>query len=221
MSALIDEVIKINAFKTEENSEEIDENDPLWKATLKLTSGDRAKALKLLEDPDALMQYPEIRMVMEAADASEEADWETTADAVPPTAAAPMSEPILHSKASTAATPAVTSPSKAASTTIVDALVDDSLPEEEAVVLEEGDPRQHLNLVFIGHVDAGKSTLSGSLLYLMGKVLWHSIVVMFLGCVGLRVQFGREKNMAISSLFDCLQRQFRTWCMIKFLVTCA
>ena len=27
-----------------------------------------------------------------------------------------------------------------------------------------------MNIVFIGHVDAGKSTLSGSILYLMGKV---------------------------------------------------
>ena len=30
----------------------------------------------------------------------------------------------------------------------------------------EDDPREHLNLVFIGHVDAGKSTLSGNILYL-------------------------------------------------------
>lgn len=28
----------------------------------------------------------------------------------------------------------------------------------------EGDPREHLNLVFIGHVDAGKSTLSDNIL---------------------------------------------------------
>ena len=34
----------------------IDENDPLWKATLVIAGGDRAKAVKLLEDPDALMQ---------------------------------------------------------------------------------------------------------------------------------------------------------------------
>lgn len=32
------------------------------------------------------------------------------------------------------------------------------------------DPRPHLNVVTIGHVDAGKSTLSGSILYLTGKV---------------------------------------------------
>ena len=39
--------------------------------------------------------------------------------------------------------------------------------EEE---LGEEDPREHLNLVFIGHVDAGKSTMSGQILYLTGQV---------------------------------------------------
>merc|ERR1712127_928665 len=39
--------------------------------------------------------------------------------------------------------------------------------EEE---LEEGDPQEHFNLVFIGHVDAGKSTLSGNILYLTDNV---------------------------------------------------
>merc|ERR1711965_325388 len=38
------------------------------------------------------------------------------------------------------------------------------------VVMEMSDPREHLNLVFIGHVDAGKSTLSGSILLHMGMV---------------------------------------------------
>ncbi|KAF1795844.1 Tr-type G domain, conserved site [Phytophthora cactorum] len=41
--------------------------------------------------------------------------------------------------------------------------------EEEAEVGDE-DPREHLNVVLIGHVDAGKSTLSGNLLYLMDMV---------------------------------------------------
>ena len=36
--------------------------------------------------------------------------------------------------------------------------------------MQEADPREHLNIVFIGHVDAGKSTLSGSILYIMGMV---------------------------------------------------
>ncbi|CAI5724972.1 unnamed protein product [Peronospora effusa] len=47
--------------------------------------------------------------------------------------------------------------------------------EEEEEVFEEEevgdeDPREHLNVVLIGHVDAGKSTLSGNLLYLMDMV---------------------------------------------------
>jgi peptide chain release factor subunit 3 len=29
----------------------------------------------------------------------------------------------------------------------------------------------HINLVFIGHVDAGKSTMGGNLLYLSGMVV--------------------------------------------------
>jgi hypothetical protein len=36
--------------------------------------------------------------------------------------------------------------------------------------LVDEDPREHLNLVFIGHVDAGKSTMSGQILYLTGQV---------------------------------------------------
>lgn len=35
---------------------------------------------------------------------------------------------------------------------------------------EDDDPREHLNVVFIGHVDAGKSTCSGQVLYLTGMV---------------------------------------------------
>jgi peptide chain release factor subunit 3 len=44
---------------------------------------------------------------------------------------------------------------------------------EEEKLLEEvtfHDPRPHLNMVFIGHVDAGKSTMSGNMLYLTGHV---------------------------------------------------
>jgi len=45
---------------------------------------------------------------------------------------------------------------------------DDEFVEEEEVGDE--DPREHLNVVLIGHVDAGKSTLSGNILYLMDQV---------------------------------------------------
>ncbi|RLN02207.1 hypothetical protein BBJ28_00011322, partial [Nothophytophthora sp. Chile5] len=45
---------------------------------------------------------------------------------------------------------------------------DDTFEGEEEVGDE--DPREHLNVVLIGHVDAGKSTLSGNLLLLMDMV---------------------------------------------------
>lgn len=42
---------------------------------------------------------------------------------------------------------------------------------DEATLKEiYGEKREHVNVVFIGHVDAGKSTLGGSLLYLTGMV---------------------------------------------------
>eukprot|EP01114_Cavostelium_apophysatum_P017374 TRINITY_DN514_c0_g1_i3.p1 TRINITY_DN514_c0_g1~~TRINITY_DN514_c0_g1_i3.p1 ORF type:complete len:546 (-),score=161.02 TRINITY_DN514_c0_g1_i3:38-1561(-) len=41
---------------------------------------------------------------------------------------------------------------------------------KEELVEEAEDPREHINIVFIGHVDAGKSTISGSLLYITGQV---------------------------------------------------
>lgn len=42
--------------------------------------------------------------------------------------------------------------------------------EEKGAEEEVQDTRDHLNIVFIGHVDAGKSTISGNLLYLNGMV---------------------------------------------------
>ena len=47
------------------------------------------------------------------------------------------------------------------------AALEEAPPVED---LKEGDPREHLNLVFIGHVDAGKSTLSGNIVYLTDNV---------------------------------------------------
>jgi len=42
--------------------------------------------------------------------------------------------------------------------------------EAEAELIAKDDPREHLNIVFIGHVDAGKSTISGQILLLTGMV---------------------------------------------------
>lgn len=41
----------------------------------------------------------------------------------------------------------------------------------EPMVIEDSKPRKdHYNIVFIGHVDAGKSTIGGQVLYLTGQV---------------------------------------------------
>ena len=46
--------------------------------------------------------------------------------------------------------------------------VDNATEELAATMIE--DNREHINLVFIGHVDAGKSTISGQILFLTGQV---------------------------------------------------
>lgn len=156
-----------------EDDEEIDENDPLWKATLQIAKGDRKKALKLLEDPDALMQFPEVIKMMEeseSADADTAAvesvlaeaavdDWDQQLDGAnsKDVEAKPKASSVEPADTEDAEQEYESTPGKGA-------------VEEEDVAEVDSDPRAHMNIVFIGHVDAGKSTLSGSILYLMGKV---------------------------------------------------
>ncbi|KAG7592087.1 Translation elongation factor EFTu/EF1A C-terminal [Arabidopsis thaliana x Arabidopsis arenosa] len=46
----------------------------------------------------------------------------------------------------------------------------DKAAKEEAEDEAEANKKRHLNVVFIGHVDAGKSTIGGQILYLSGQV---------------------------------------------------
>lgn len=50
------------------------------------------------------------------------------------------------------------------------AVKDVNMVIQEDQVVEVDETRQPASLVFIGHVDAGKSTISGNLMYLMGVV---------------------------------------------------
>jgi Elongation factor Tu GTP binding domain len=160
--------------------DEIDENDPLWQVTLKLAKGDRAKAMAMLDDPDTLMAHPEVIKVIAASDDaaaaaassadagadSADEDWESSgrdhAAAVTAASAESSSSSSAKEPAAAAAPPAAAAAASAATSD------NDSDDEEDEKAETEGteDPREHLNLVFIGHVDAGKSTLSGNILYL-------------------------------------------------------
>ena len=50
------------------------------------------------------------------------------------------------------------------------AAAEEAVAEVREEDLVDEDPREHINIVFIGHVDAGKSTLSGSILYITDRV---------------------------------------------------
>jgi len=155
-----------------EEEEEIDENDPLWKVTLELAGGDRKKAIEMLEDPDELESNPKVQAALggsgtEWGDGSAQVTGNETWEE--PTAAAGGGGSGAGASGGGAAgdKPAAAfgggGPSKGAAAEEEEPFMP---PQEET----EGDSREHLNIVFIGHVDAGKSTLSGNLLYLTDHV---------------------------------------------------
>jgi hypothetical protein len=142
----------------ESEDEPIDENDPLWKAVLEITGGDREKAVIMLEDPDELMKYPNVKAIMEGS--SKEDDWESDANLKEV-----ADNGLTLSTTSAAETGGdqsadLPTPSKQSVQSSANVDPEDIVVEEE--IVEESDPRPHLNLVFIGHVDAGKVSMSRS-----------------------------------------------------------
>lgn len=156
------------AATSDRQGSEIDENDPLWKAVLKIAEGDRERAERMLADPDCLAQYPEVcavldQMATEGGDDGGDAvieDWENKDHG---------GESADQELADATDAKMSISDEKPVQTTDAAQAMDEDV-EEAAEPMKEGDPREHLNLVFIGHVDAGKSTLSGSILYITGNV---------------------------------------------------
>src|SRR6056297_1677850 len=146
----------------DKNSNNDDENDPLWQAVYKMAGGDREKTEKMLEDPDSLMQYPEIRALLGGGETGSEEKVGGIAESVD-------TKPIEKDEPPPAPAPSTGGASGKAAIAPAPTVVEDSGNGGEEDVQDE-DPREHLNLVFIGHVDAGKSTMSGQLLYLTGQV---------------------------------------------------
>jgi len=140
---------------------DMDENDPLWQVVLKITNGDTERANKMIADPDSLMNYPEVVALLsttstDGGDDMETDDWEKNEN---------MEDVTKTVESMNIQETSVTPPAAAAAPS------PPTPKEEKAVVpIQEGDPREHFNLVFIGHVDAGKSTLSGNILYLTDNV---------------------------------------------------
>ncbi len=134
---VVEEVVPTEDGDDEE--EEIDEEDPLWKATLQMAKGDRKAAIRLLEDPDALMAHPEIKAILAASESSSTEDWETEIVAATESVTIETSEtPVKATKAS-AESPVPTKDAE-----------DDVIEAEDDAVLQDVDPREHLNIVFIG-----------------------------------------------------------------------
>jgi peptide chain release factor subunit 3 len=142
----------------------VDEDDPLWQVVLQIAQGDRARATKMLNDPDSLSQYPEVNALWDRTPADD-------ADAMDEDAVTAHAEPAsveqVTEKVEQMQVDAAESVPEEKNDDAEDDDDDEDRPSKE---MTEGDPREHLNLVFIGHVDAGKSTLSGNILYLTDNV---------------------------------------------------
>jgi len=155
--------------KTESNvssssTSDIDESDPLWQIVLKIANGDKEKAAKMIADPDSLIKYPEVEALLnspdaDAAMAETEDDWEKE---TPDAATEPEPAPTVTTEAETED---ITKKMKDVKMEEEDDDVEEIMEIDETI-----DAREHFNLVFIGHVDAGKSTLSGNILYLTDNV---------------------------------------------------
>ena len=134
----------------EEEGDDIDENDPLWQAVLAAKGGDRSAAKQCLEDPDSMMLIPEVQALL-MADTGGGDDWEKGAEEV----TVAVEEVSIKEDATTSGMPAHAPAQKAAAAAPpMPPTAEDEEAEVEEVVIEESDPREHLNLVFIGHVDA-------------------------------------------------------------------
>jgi peptide chain release factor subunit 3 len=96
----------------------------------------------------------------------------------PPAQSSPSPTPTSKSKPSAATSVKVTNAGSSRTFTTDKAKSDTSaIAREVKAVADEtilkdlfGDVKEHLNIVFIGHVDAGKSTMGGNLLFLTGTI---------------------------------------------------
>jgi peptide chain release factor subunit 3 len=142
----------------------VDEDDPLWQVVLQIAQGDRTRATKMLNDPDSLSQYPEVNALWDRtpADDADAMDEDAVTAHAEPASVGQVTEKVEQMQVDAA--------ESVPEEKNDDAEDDDDDEDRPSKEMTEGDPREHLNLVFIGHVDAGKSTLSGNILYLTDNV---------------------------------------------------
>ena len=136
----------------EEVDEEMDENDPLWKAFLTLACGDKKKATSMLEEPDSYMHLPEIQAAMAASDAAggdDVEDWEKADEAPVPAVGSNTGAAEESAPPPPAPKPAAEASSSSALAKKSGAAANDGYDDDDSSYVEEEadeDPREHLNL---------------------------------------------------------------------------
>lgn len=160
--------LKEDANEEKLNGDSNDPNDPLWIETLRICEGDVTKATAMLEDVDTLMTFPTIRDLMRNEEDTR-GDWDSGEVDVSELSL----NPVLDESESMIASNNLNEKDAlkdGEKDDVIASNVDNTDNVDDNIEEVDEDPRPHLNIVFIGHVDAGKSTLSGSILYTMGMV---------------------------------------------------
>ena len=84
--------------------------------------------------------------------------------------AAPEKKPSSKPSSNQPSRPPSADPEKEPESREADAVIKEQEEEVDETVVQDMYGKEHVNIVFIGHVDAGKSTLGGNILFLTGMV---------------------------------------------------
>lgn len=124
---------------------------------------------------------PTVVPEVQASQAAEADDWEAQVESEEASAPASKEQDASHAKLAeepasgdkdqeVAPEPAAVEEPEEVEEAAAPVAVAAAAADDGKKTLAEPDPRPHLNVVFIGHVDAGKSTTCGNILYLSGCV---------------------------------------------------
>ncbi|CAB07395.2 Tr-type G domain-containing protein [Caenorhabditis elegans] len=97
-------------------------------------------------------------------------DWEAQADTSPAAVQPEVAEPVAVQESAPVAPVSATEAPKKEPTPEEDLVAPLAKKFQRTVYVDDGTHKEHINMVFVGHVDAGKSTIGGQLMFLTGMV---------------------------------------------------
>lgn len=165
--------MSLEDYQKQKSAAQASLNKPIVKKTLKLAS---SSGIKLANAKPLAKAEPKAEPKAESKEATPAPKEATPAKETTPAKEATPAKETAPAKETTPA-PKAASPAPAskeatpAPTAAADAVIKEQEEEiDEEVVNDMYGGKDHVSIIFMGHVDAGKSTMGGNLLYLTGTV---------------------------------------------------